>query len=65
MDVFALRSRLVKDSASYIESFITNRDDRIKQYVIDMQPKYSSRASQDPEAARKLWQVSEDLAHPG
>lgn len=30
-------------------------------YFVDMQPKYSSRASQDPEAARRLWQISEAL----
>ena len=35
MDVFALRNRLVDDYASYIESFITIRDDRIRQYVDD------------------------------
>ncbi len=35
MDVFALRNRLVGDYASYIESFITIRDDRIRQYVDD------------------------------
>ena len=29
-------------------------------YFVDMQPKFSSRASQDPEAARRLWQISED-----
>ena len=29
-------------------------------YFVDMQPKYSSRASQEPEAAQRLWQISEE-----
>jgi len=34
-------------------------------YFVDMQPKYSSRASQDPEAAQRLWQISEELTRLG
>ena len=34
-------------------------------YFVDMQPKYSSRASQDPAAAQRLWQISEDLTRLG
>jgi len=30
-------------------------------YFVDTKAKYSSRASQDPEAARRLWQISEEL----
>lgn len=30
-------------------------------YFVDMKQKYSSRASQDPEAARRLWEISEKL----
>ncbi len=34
-------------------------------YFVDMKQKYSSRASQDTEAARRLWQISEDLTGLG
>ena len=33
MDVFALRNRLIGDYASYIQSFITIQDDKIRQFV--------------------------------
>jgi hypothetical protein len=34
-------------------------------YFVDRKQKYSSRASQDPDAARRLWQISETLAGLG
>lgn len=33
MDVFALRNQLIRDYATYIESFVNIRDDRIRAYV--------------------------------
>ena len=36
-------------------------DDKIRAIFVDRQARYSSRASQDPAAAQRAWQVSKAL----